>query len=107
MRKIKPIKLEEINKISDMLNFTENQKLEFKKLMIELKKHSRGVGLSAVQIGILQNVFIMKVGITIEIVINPSILKRSKSQMQRRIQQNTSCQNSGWSFKQKLLSLFF
>lgn len=50
-----------------------------KKLVIEVNKHSNGVGLSAVQIGIMKRVFVINRNGLITYCINPIINKYGKS----------------------------
>jgi peptide deformylase len=50
-----------------------------KKMICFLNKYKNGCGLSSVQIGILKQIFIIKVKGTCKIVINPEILSRSQT----------------------------
>ncbi len=54
-----------------------------KKIMLELNKHSIGVGMAAVQIGILERVFVMKYNEVTTFVINPTINRYSNNKVTR------------------------
>jgi len=52
-----------------------------KKMLLFLNAYPYGVGLSAVQVGILKQIFVIRYKGLNEIVINPEILRKSKSKM--------------------------
>lgn len=54
-----------------------------KKIMVELNKHSNGLGMAAVQIGILERIFVIKHNNVTTFVINPTINRYSNNKQKR------------------------